>query len=306
MSGERCERAEESECPGHRDPQRAPAGAEAAGQAGRSLGVVYHRPGPGTENRQGHGGVGDLVTERTLLRLHRLQAGLLRVDLVLHVEQVIDRARVRQQGAKLGDGRLVRGDLAVHVRYLLGDVLGLLLQGQLRAQAAFELAEGGLVGRDGNLELDAGGGLGRVVRVGRGRLVRDITACLPGNLGGPDGGRVHAGRPDAQLRGVDDRAGGGQPGRRGGRAAGLVRRAARGPGPAAAFAGAGTAACPDAAFAGPAELADMLEVPAEQPASPAAPASMTLPIMRPARAPCRVRPVRVRIRAELAVFSMRV
>jgi hypothetical protein len=77
--------------------------------------------------------------------------------------------------------------------------------------------------------------------------------------------------------------------------------------PATPLNGAGAAACPEAAFAAPAELAELaevLEVPAEQPASKVAPASMTLPVMRPARAPCRVRPVRVRTRAKLAVFSM--
>ena len=79
--------------------------------------------------------------EGALLGLHGLQAGFLVVDLVLDAEQVADRARVRQQGAELGDGRLVRGDLAVHVGHLLGDVLSLLLQGKLGAEAAGQLAE---------------------------------------------------------------------------------------------------------------------------------------------------------------------
>src|ERR1035441_7245949 len=72
--------------------------------------------------------------------------------------------------------------------------------------------------------------------------------------------------------------------------------------PATPLNGAGAAACPEAAFAAPAELAGESEGPAEQPASKGAPASMALPVMRPARAPCRVRPVRVRTRAKLAVF----
>src|ERR1035437_198413 len=74
--------------------------------------------------------------------------------------------------------------------------------------------------------------------------------------------------------------------------------------PATPFKGAGAATCPEAAFGAPAELAEVFEVPAEQPASKVAPASMTLPIMRPAGGPRRVRPVRVRPRAKLAVFSM--
>jgi hypothetical protein len=68
--------------------------------------------------------------------------------------------------------------------------------------------------------------------------------------------------------------------------------------------GAGAATGPEAAFASPAELAELLELPAEHPARNVPPASMTLPIMRPAMAPCRVRPVRVRPRAKLPVFSM--
>jgi len=81
------------------------------------------------------------VAERALLRLHRLQVRFLGVDLVLDAQQFADRSRVRQQRAELGNGRLVRGDLAVHVGHLLGHVLGLLLQGQLGAETVPELAE---------------------------------------------------------------------------------------------------------------------------------------------------------------------
>ncbi len=69
--------------------------------------------------------------------------------------------------------------------------------------------------------------------------------------------------------------------------------------------GAGAATLPEAAFATPAESAELLEPLAEHPARNIPPASMTVPTMRPAIAPCRVRPVRVRLRAKLPVFSMR-
>ena len=52
-----------------------------------------------------------------------------------------------------------------------------------------------------------------------------------------------------------------------------------------------------------AELPELPELP-EQPARDIAPASITLPIMRPARAPCRGCPVRLWTWAELALFSM--
>ena len=54
------------------------------------------------------------------------------------------------------------------------------------------------------------------------------------------------------------------------------------------------------------ELAELLELPAEHPARNMPPASMTPPMVKPAMAPRRVRPVRVpgRGRAKLRVFSM--
>ena len=126
--------------------------------------------------------------EGALLGLHGLQAGFLVVDLVLDAEQVADRARVRKQGAELGDGRLVRDDLAVHVGHLLGHVLSLLLQGKLGAQTAGQLAERGRVRRDRDLQLHAGGGLGRVIRIGRSGLARHVTAHALGDLDGLGGG----------------------------------------------------------------------------------------------------------------------
>jgi len=74
--------------------------------------------------------------------------------------------------------------------------------------------------------------------------------------------------------------------------------------------GAGAAADPDAAFAGKPELtevpelAELLELPAEHPARNMPPPSTTLPSMKPAVVPRPVRPVRVRRRAKLRVFSM--
>jgi hypothetical protein len=73
--------------------------------------------------------------------------------------------------------------------------------------------------------------------------------------------------------------------------------------------GAGAAATPDAAFGGRAELtelelAELLELPAEHPARNMPPPSMKPPTVRPAMALHRVRPVRVRRRAKLRVFSM--
>src|ERR1017187_7532538 len=56
--GERCQRAQESERPGHGDPERPPAGAEATRQAGRGLEVMYQRLSLGAENSQRQGGVG--------------------------------------------------------------------------------------------------------------------------------------------------------------------------------------------------------------------------------------------------------
>ena len=51
------------------------------------------------------------------------------------------------------------------------------------------------------------------------------------------------------------------------------------------------------------ELA-LLELAAEHPARNMPPPSRTLPIVRPATTPCLVRPVRVRRRVKLRVFSM--
>ena len=246
--------------------------------------------------------------EGALLGLHRLQAGFLVVDLVLDAEQVTDRARVRKQGAELGDRCLVRGDLAVHVGHLLGDVLSLLLQGKLGAETAGQLAERGRVRRDRDLQLHAGRGLGRVIGIGGGRLARDVTAHALGDLGGLGGGRTDVIRPHGQLRGVDDAAGRGQPGR-GARAALTARSALGGGASGRAGAAAGTP-WPAAVFAPTSdELAALLELAllelaAEHPARNMPPPSRTLPIMRPTTTPCLVRPVRARRRVKLRVFSM--
>src|SRR5450631_2063442 len=58
------------------------------------------------------------------------------------------------------------------------------------------------------------------------------------------------------------------------------------------------------AAAWPAELAALLEVPAEHPARNMPPPRRTLPIMRPATVPGRVRPGRVVRRVRFRVFSM--
>jgi len=72
-------------------------------------------------------------------------------------------------------------------------------------------------------------------------------------------------------------------------APGLLRAAALGAEP---IAGAATApcptACPAAFAAAPDELATLFELPAEHPARNMPPPSRTLPIMRPAMAPCLV------------------
>ena len=190
-----------------------PAGAEASRQGGRGLRAMNQRFGLRAEEGERHRRVGGLVGEGTLLGLHGLQAGFLVVDLVLDAEQVTDRARVRKQGAELGDGRLVRGDLAVHVGHLLGHVLSLLLQRKLGAQTAGQLAERGRVRRDRDLQLHAGSGLRRVIRISRSGLARHVTAHALGDLGGLGGGRTDVLRPHGQLGGVDDAAGRGQPGR---------------------------------------------------------------------------------------------
>ncbi len=56
--------------------------------------------------------------------------------------------------------------------------------------------------------------------------------------------------------------------------------------------------------AAPGALLALLEVAAEHPARNMPPPSRTLPIVRPAMAPCLVRPVRVPRRVKLPVFDM--
>ena len=157
------------------------------------------------EDRDGDRGVGGLVVQRALLRLQGLQVGLLGVDLVLHHEQVPDRARVREQRPELGDRRLVGGDPAGDVGHLLGHVLRLLLEGQPRAQAAAgQLAERRGVHRRGDLELDRRGGLGRVVRVAARVLRRDVTARRGNDRRRAGDRRADVTCPHGELRGVDE------------------------------------------------------------------------------------------------------
>src|SRR5215831_5335037 len=73
---------------------------------------------------------------------------------------------------------------------------------------------------------------------------------------------------------------------------------------AAVGAAAGTAASPAVLAAESDELAAPLEPDAEQPARNMPPPSRTLPITRPAMAPCLVRPDRSGRRVKLRVFSM--
>jgi len=69
--------------------------------------AMYQRLGLGTENRQRHGGVGDFVAERTLLRLHRLEAGFLRVDLFCTLRRSLTEPRATA-GREAGRWRLIR------------------------------------------------------------------------------------------------------------------------------------------------------------------------------------------------------
>ena len=163
--------------------------------------MVHGRLGLGTENGDGDGGVGRLAVQCPLLCLQLLEGGLFGVDLVLHAEQATDRTRVREQRAELGDGGLVGGHLAVHVRHLLGLVLRLLGERQLRAEDAVQLTESGRVNRDRNLDGDRRGSS----RAGRGALLGNVTTRLLRDLGGAGRGLAHARRPDRQLGGVDDR-----------------------------------------------------------------------------------------------------
>ena len=71
------------------------------------------------------------MIERLLLREHRLQVGLLGVDMVLDAEQAADASGVLEQRPQLGDRRLVGADPAGHIGDLLGDVLRLLAQVEL-------------------------------------------------------------------------------------------------------------------------------------------------------------------------------
>ena len=278
--GERRDGADDREQPGHRHPERVPAAGQAVDQPGRGSGLRlrFHR-GLRADDRERNRGVGRLMVQRVLLRLHGLQVGLLRVDLVLHAEQVTDAPGARQQRAQLGDRRLVGSDPAADVRDLLGHVLRLLGEGKPRAERVpRQLAERGRVDRHRDLQRDGRQGLAGLRRVAAGVLRRDVAAD-----GRRDGRRlrdrvVDVAGADGELRRVDELlAGWREPGGRGvlPRAGGPGRALAagrRGDWRAAAMAGeamAPLAAWPSRAPSAGADEADEEALPPEQPASAA-------------------------------------
>jgi hypothetical protein len=203
---ERRHRADDRQGPRDSRAERAPAAGQAAGETGRRLrlGVLDHRLRLRPEDGHRDRGVCGLVVQRALLRLQRLQVRLLVVDLLLHGEQVGDRAGVLEQRPQLSDRRLVGGDPAVDVGHLLGHVLRLLLEGQLRAKTGGQLAQRRGVHRHRDLDLDGRGGLVWMARVAARVLRRDVAARA-----GDDGRRAgdsgaDAGRPHGELRGVDE------------------------------------------------------------------------------------------------------
>ena len=250
--GERRDRPDDRQQPVDAQPERPPAAPQPAREPGRRCGLVLGlglgrglRPEDGERHRR----VGGLVVERLLLREHRLQVGLLGVDLVLDAEQPADVSGVLEQRPQLGDRRLVGGDPAAHIGDLLGDVLRLLAQVKLGAEpGSGQLAQRGLVVGGRDLERDARARRrGRLAGAAVAVLGRHVPAGRRHDRRGPRqrGGDVT--RAHGELGGVDELlVAGGEPG--GGIGLRLAARFARaGSVPAAAAARrreAGTAAAP--------------------------------------------------------------
>jgi para-aminobenzoate synthetase / 4-amino-4-deoxychorismate lyase len=217
---EREHSAQRGEDPGDDQPQPAPASGESGHEPvlmrrrlllpGRLLGQHRLR----AQQRHRHGRVAGFPVQGTLLRLQRLERGLLRADLLLDGEQSTDRAGLLQQRLQLGDRGLRRADQAAHVGHLLGYVLGTLGQRGLRAQGGGQRAERPGVLGDGDLQLQAHRGTRRIGGVDRGALARDVAALGGDDAGRPGGGGGHVLGLDREAGGVDDAlAGQGQLGR---------------------------------------------------------------------------------------------
>jgi len=232
--------AERGEEPGANQPQPAPA----SGESGHEP-VLPRRLLPGlllrghrvrAQQRHRHGRIAGLPVQGALLRLQRLERGLLRADLLLDGEQGADRPGLLQQRLQLGDRGLRRADQAAHVGHLLGHVLGPLGQRGLRAQCGGQRAERPGVLGDRDLQLQAHCGARRIARVDRGLLAGDVAALGDHDAGCPGGGSRHVLGQDREAGGVDDALAGhgqlgrlaGRPGCRTGRAS--RRRDRRGPG----------------------------------------------------------------------------
>lgn len=209
---ERRHRADDREEPRHRGAERPPPAGQAAGEPGprQRLRALDHRLGLRPEDGHRDRGVRGLVVQRALLGPQRLQIGFLAVDLLLHGEQVGDRAGMPQQRAQLRDRRLIGGDPAADVGHLLGHVLRLLPQGQLGTQARGQLAQRRRVFSDRNLDLDGGRGMVGVAGVVAGVLRRDVAAVADGDRRRARDRGADAVRPHGKLRGVDDLLGRGR------------------------------------------------------------------------------------------------